>query len=122
MTQWRSKDLGEQGFLAIDILRNFYGDTIYINTAEQISGVPISYPGSPLEVGSSGDKVCQVQEQLKRIAQVYSNTPRIQADGFYGEATKNAVTQFQKTFNLSQTGVIDFETWYKISQIRFVIY
>lgn len=117
MTQWGSKSLGESGYSAIQILRNFYGSTIYINTAEQISGVPISYPGYELDIGASGSKVQQIQEKLDRIAQVYSNIPRIQADGIYGEATKAAVKEFQRTFNLPQTGIIDFKTWYKISQI-----
>lgn len=117
MTQWGSKSLGESGYSAIQILRNFYGSSIYINTAEQISGVPISYPGYELDIGASGSKVQQIQEELDRIAQVYSNIPRIQADGIYGEATKAAVKEFQRTFDLPQTGIIDFKTWYKISQI-----
>ena len=117
MTQWGSKSLGESGYSAIQILRNFYGSSIYINTAEQISGVPISYPGYELDIGASGSKVQQIQEELDRIAQVYSNIPRIQADGIYGEATKAAVKEFQRIFDLPQTGIIDFKTWYKISQI-----
>ena len=59
----------------------------------------------------------QLIGELDRIAQVYSNIPRIQADGIYGEATKAAVKEFQRTFDLPQTGIIDFRTWYKISQI-----
>lgn len=117
MTQWGSKDLGENGYAAIEILRNFYGDSMYINTAEQISGVPISFPGYELDIGATGNKVQQIQEELDRIAEVYTNIPRIQADGIYGEKTKEAVRAFQKIFNLPQTGVIDFKTWYKISQI-----
>ena len=117
MTQWGSKDLGEQGYSAIEIIRNFYGDDMYINTAEQISGVPISFPGYALDIGASGEKVRQIQEELDRIAQVYTTIPRIQADGIFGEATKAAVREFQKIFDLPQTGIIDFRTWYKISQI-----
>lgn len=117
MTQWGSKSLGDQGQSAIQILRNFYGSSIYINTANQISGVPSSYPGYDLDIGSSGEKVRQVQEQLDQIATVYSNIPRITADGIYGERTKEAVTEFQRTFDLPATGIIDFRTWYKISQI-----
>ena len=117
MTQWGSKDLGEQGYSAIEIIRNFYGDDMYINTAEQISGVPISFPGYALDIGASGEKVRQIQEELDRIAQVYTTIPRIQADVIFGEATKAAVREFQKIFDLPQTGIIDFRTWYKISQI-----
>ncbi len=117
MTQWGSKSLGEQGYSAIEILRYYYGDSIYINSADEIAGIPISYPGYELDIGSYGDKVRHIQEELDRIAQVYSNIPRIQADGIFGEKTQNAVREFQKTFDLPQTGVIDFRTWYKISQI-----
>lgn len=117
LSQWGSKSLGDNGYTAIEIIRNYYGNDMYINTAEQISGVPISYSGYELDIGSTGNKVQQIQEELDRIAEVYSNIPRIQADGIYGEKTKDAVKAFQKTFDLPQTGVIDFKTWYKISQI-----
>ena len=42
MTQWGSCDLGERGYGPVEILRYFYGDDIYVNTAEQISGIPAS--------------------------------------------------------------------------------
>lgn len=90
---------------------------MYINTAEQVSGVPSSFPGYNLTVGASGDKVRQVQEQLDTIAGVYTKIPRITADGVFGENTAEAVRQFQSIFKLPVTGVIDFATWYKISQI-----
>ena len=91
MTQWGSCSLGEQGYSPIEILRHFYGDSIYVNTAEQISGIPASWPGSDLTIGSSGDKVRQMQEQLDEIATVYSAIPRVTPDGIYGSGTANAV-------------------------------
>ncbi len=46
MTQWGSKYLGDGGYSAIQkILRNFYGSNLYIDTAEEISGIPLSWPG-----------------------------------------------------------------------------
>ncbi len=117
MTQWGSKDLGDQGYSPIEILRYFYGESIYINTAEEISGVPSSWPGTNLTIGSSGDKVRQMQEQLNRVAQDYPLIPTITVDGVYGSGTANAVRVFQSIFNLPQSGVVDFATWYKISQI-----
>ena len=117
LSQWGSKELADTGYSALQILRNYYGSSIYINSAEQISGVPSSFPGYNLDIGATGTKVRQIQEQLDRVAEVYSGIPRIQADGIFGEKTKAAVTAFQRTFNLPQTGVIDFATWYKISQI-----
>ena len=117
MTQWGSCSLGEQGYSAIEILRRFYGNSIYINTAEQISGIPISYPGEPLKVGSSGDKVRQLQQQLDAVATVYTAIPRVTPDGIYGPGTEASVRAFQSVFGLPQTGVVDFATWYKISHI-----
>ena len=117
MTQWGSCALGEQGYSPIEILRHFYGDSIYINTAEEISGIPISWPGYDLTIGSTGDKVRHVQEQLDTIASIYSAIPNITADGIYGPATAEAVRQLQSIFGLPQTGVIDFATWNRISHI-----
>lgn len=117
MTQWGSKSLGDQGYSPIEILRHFYGESIYINTAEQIAGIPSSWPGYNLDIGASGDKVRQLQEQLDRIAEVYTAIPRIAADGIFGENTQAAVRAFQSIFGLPQTGIVDFRTWYKISQI-----
>ena len=117
MTQWGSCSLGEQGYSPIEILRHFYGDSIYVNTAEQISGIPASWPGSDLTIGSTGDKVRQMQEQLDEIATVYSAIPRVTPDGIYGSGTANAVREFQSIFGLPQTGVVDFATWYRISHI-----
>lgn len=117
MTQWGSCDLGERGYSPIEILRYFYGDDMYINTAEIISGIPASWPGSDLTVGSSGDKVRQMQEQLDTIAGIYTAIPRVAPDGIYGPATARAVGTFQSIFGLPETGVVDFATWYKISHI-----
>lgn len=117
MTQWGSCDLGERGYNPIQILRRFYGDSIYINTAEEISGIPASWPGYDLTIGSSGQKVQQLQEQLDAIATVYSAIPRVSTDGIYGPGTAESVSRFQSIFDLPQTGVVDFATWYKISHI-----
>ena len=117
MTQWGAKELGDQGYSAIEILRYFYGDDMYINTAQEISGIPASWPGYTLEQGSSGDKVRQMQEELNVIAGAYPALPKIAADGIYGSATENAVREFQSVFGLPVTGTVDYRTWYKISEI-----
>ena len=117
MTQWGSCDLGKQGRSPIEILRYFYGNDMYINTAEQIAGIPASWPGADLSIGSSGDKVRQIQEQLDAIASIYSAIPRIRIDGIYGPSTARSVEAFQSIFGLPITGIIDFSTWYKISHI-----
>ena len=90
---------------------------MYINEAETISGVPSSWPGYTLTIGSSGIKVQQVQEHLNRIAQNYPAIPTITVDGVYGPATAESVKAFQKIFDLPQSGTVDFPTWYTISDI-----
>lgn len=117
MTQWGSCELGEQGYSPIEILRHFYGDDLYINTAEQISGIPASWPGADLTVGSSGEKVRQIQEQLDTISGIYTAIPPVTPDGIYGPATARSVEVFQSVFGLPETGAVDFATWYKISHI-----
>ncbi len=117
LSQWGSKYLGDQNYSAIEILRYYYGNNMYINEAEEISGIPASWPRENLQVGSRGDKVRQMQEQLNRIAQVYPSIPRVAADGAFGPATERAVRRFQSVFGLPQTGVVDYATWYKISEI-----
>ena len=117
LTQWGSKSLGEQGFSPIEILRYYYGDDMYINTAEAISGIPSSWPGYTLEQGSQGPKVRQIQEQLNVIAGAYPEIPKLEEDGIYGPETEAAVRKFQSIFGLPVTGEIDYKTWYKISEI-----
>ena len=117
MTQWGAKELGDQGLSAIEILRYFYGDDMYINTAQEISGIPASWPGYTLQQGASGAKVRQMQEELNVIAGAYPALPKISADGIYGPATENAVRSFQSVFGLPVTGEVDYATWYKISEI-----
>ncbi|MDE6942751.1 MAG: peptidoglycan-binding protein, partial [Lachnospiraceae bacterium] len=70
-----------------------------------------------LTVGSSGQKVLQMQQQLNRIAQNYPAIQRISEDGVFGTATANAVRTFQRIFGLAPTGIVDYPTWYKISEI-----
>lgn len=117
LSQWGSKYLGDEGYTAIEILRYYYGNNVYINSTDYVSGVPSSWPGSNLSRGSRSDKVRQMQEQLNRISQNYPLIPKVTVDGIYGPGTEEAVRVFQKVFGLPQTGVVDFPTWYKISQI-----
>ena len=117
LSQWGSKYLGDEGYSAIEIIRYYFGNDMYINSADFISGVPSSWPGYDLGIGASGDKVRQLQNQLNRIARNYPAIPTLTADGIYGPATAEAVRIFQKIFNLPQTGVTDYATWYEISEI-----
>ena len=117
LSQWGSKYLGDQGYSAIEIIRYYYGNDMFINSAVAISGVPSSWPGYNLNVGASGAKVQQLQEQLNRIAQNFPAIPAVTADGIYGEQTAQAVAAFQRIFDLPPNGITDYSTWYEISSI-----
>ena len=121
MTQWGSKSLGDQGYSPIEILRYFYGNDMYINVAEEISGIPSSWPGYDLNIGATGEKVLQIQEQLNVIAGAYPAIPKVNADGIYGEQTSASVRKFQNVFGLPETGITDYQTWYKIQEIYVAV-
>lgn len=121
MTQWGSKYLGDQGYSAIEILRYYYGNNMFINTAEQISGIPASWPRVDLQVGSRGSNVRVIQQQLNAIAKNYPAIPTVTVDGIFGPATKAAVEKFQSVFDLPATGIVDYPTWYKISAIYVAV-
>ena len=91
MSQWGSKYLGDENYSAIEILRKYYGSNVYINTAESVEGIPMSWPGYSLEIGSYGDAVRTIQEQLVTIRETYSNIPTLEIDGIYGENTAAAL-------------------------------
>jgi peptidoglycan hydrolase-like protein with peptidoglycan-binding domain len=117
LSQWGSKFLGDQGKVPYDILTNYYGNDIELVTAEQVKGSPSSYPGNNLTIGSRGAPVKSVQEYLNRISDNYPLILKVAIDGEYGTSTANAVKVFQQVFNLPITGIVDYATWYKISDV-----
>lgn len=120
MTQWGSKSLGDQGYSAEEILRYFYGN-ISLATAPEVEGNPESYPGTPLQLGSSGAAVRTIQTQLNRISNNYPLIPKVAVNGQFNEATREAVRTFQQIFNLAQDGIVGKSTWYQISRIYVAV-
>ncbi|MGL5676399.1 MAG: peptidoglycan-binding protein [Cellulosilyticaceae bacterium] len=121
MSQWGSKDLGDDGLSSDKILRFYYGDDIIIAEAPVVTGNPASYPGKPLKLGDSGPSVRVIQEQLNRISNNYPLIPKVKTNGVFDEATQTAVKTFQKIFHLPQDGVVGKTTWYKISEIYVAV-
>ncbi|MGL5692989.1 MAG: spore cortex-lytic germination protein SleC [Peptostreptococcaceae bacterium] len=121
MTQWGSKDLGDQGYDYEGILRHFYGDEIIFEKAPVVSGVPVSYPNETLQIGSNNKYVKTIQNQLNAISKSYPAIPKVKEDGVYGETTAEAVKTFQGIFGLPKTGVVDFKTWYEISRVYVAV-
>ena len=68
----------------------------------------------PIEQGDQGIKVEHLQYMLAVLADYIPEIPRINIDGIFGSATRNAVIAAQRRFGLPQTGVVNFETWDEI--------
>jgi peptidoglycan hydrolase-like protein with peptidoglycan-binding domain len=102
----------------LQILRYYYTNNLTLQVAEEMIGLPTSFPGYNLQMGSCGSYVQKLQVELNRIRGNYPGIPAISpADGQYGQSTRNAVEAFQRAFNLPVTGIVNFATWYKISYV-----
>lgn len=117
LSQWGSKELAESGTDYINILRTYYGSEIYLDNATQVTGIPSSYPGEILQLNSTGDSVKTIQRQLNSISNNYPAINKLSVDGIYGQNTVDSVKTFQNIFDLPETGITDYKTWYKISRI-----
>ncbi|MBR6808099.1 MAG: peptidoglycan-binding protein [Clostridia bacterium] len=80
------------------------------------------YPGFPLRLGSEGEDVRYIQEYLNYISDTYTDIPRINADGDFGEATENAVKIYQEIFGLTPNGVVGSVTWNSIVDTFLSLY
>ena len=121
LTQWGSKFQGDKGKMPVEILKYFYGPDLVLTKATKVLGIPKSYPGYPLKVGSVGQPVKTIQTYLNRISVNYPAIPKNPVDGTFGSGTKKSVVEFQKIFYLPQTGIVDYGTWYKISDIYVAV-
>lgn len=118
LSQWGTVTLAEQGKTPYEILQYYYGDDIDIVKNAPVKSAQLSFPGIPLELGSSGNDVRTMQIYLNRISRNYPAIPKIpEADNNFGVATEEAVRAFQEIFGLEPTGIIDEATWYKITYI-----
>lgn len=119
LSQWGSERLARQGMSTMEILRHYYGDNIELVSNTSIHDISYSYPGYPLQTGSSGDYVTVLQVMLNRIGQNYPAIPRIRpVDGVFGSQTDAAVKAFQRIFNLTPDGLVGQGTWYKLVSLH----
>ena len=122
LSQWGSEELAKQGYDSIEILRYYYGDNVEIVQDAPIEGVTESYPGTPLQTGSTGPFVTVIQTSLNRISQNYPAIPKINpVDGIFGPETEAAVRQFQQIFSLTPDGIVGRATWYQIIRIYVAV-
>ena len=119
LSQWGSERLARQGSSTMDILRHYYGNNIELVSNAPIRDITYSYPGYPLQTGSSGNYITVLQVMLNRIGQNYPAIPRIRpVDGVFGSQTESAVKKFQSIFNLTPDGIVGQGTWYKLVSLH----
>jgi len=115
LSQWGSEALARQGRTTMEILRHYYGSNIELVSNAPIRDIAYSYPGYPLQNGSSGNYVTVLQVMLNRIGQNYPAIPRVNpVDGIFGAQTEASVKRFQSIFNLTPDGIVGQATWYKL--------
>ena len=122
LSQWGSEELAQQGLNSVEILRYYYGDDIELVNNAPILDITESYPGTPLQFGSTGPFVTSVQSALNRISQNYPAIPKIDpVDGIFGASTEAAVRAFQEIFSLNPDGIVGSATWYQIVRIYVAV-
>ena len=119
LSQWGSVTLANRGRTPYQILQNYYGNDVNIVRNAPVRNITESYPGRLLRIGSfGGEDIRTIQRQLNRIRQNYPSIPAIpEANGFFDAATRAAVIQFQRIFNLTPDGIVGKATWYQIKRI-----
>lgn len=118
LSQWGTVTLANQGKSPLEILKYYYGNDIQLIYNAPVEENVMTYPGFPVQLGTTGDFVRMIKIQLNRIGQNYPAIPIITDDSvFFTVETENAVKKFQEIFNLDSTGIVDKSTWYKIKYL-----
>ncbi len=93
-------------------------DNVKVPPAEVPTNPPPTppYPGTVLGIGSSGDNVRLIQENLNVIRRMYPNIPLLTVNGIFDTATQAAVIAFQNQFLLTPDGFVGPITWAKIME------
>lgn len=74
-------------------------------------GIGTVPPGTVLRQGSRGQDVITLQYLLNVISEYYPSVPGPAQDGVFGSGTKQAVTAFQQTMQLTPDGMVGPLTW-----------
>lgn len=69
---------------------------------------------NPIRLGDRGIRVEHLQYMLNVLSAYIPEIPSLQVDGIFGSATRNAVLAAQRRFGLSETGIVNYETWEEI--------
>ena len=88
-------------------------DVVFLNDQNLIINTE-PFPGTDLSYGSSGESVRTLQQYLNVIAAANPGMPAVEVTGEFGNMTRQAVTTYQRAYELPVTGVVNEETWNSI--------
>ena len=90
---------------------------------EFTEGATLPFPGRVLILGTSGEDVRALQEYLNYIANTYTEIPKINVDGSFGEATERAVIAFNNLFDIpGENTRVTAQTWNALTDIYEDLY
>ena len=75
------------------------------------------FPGT-LRLGSRGNNVTILQQNLNRVAAANSAVPRVVVDGIFGAGTQQAVRAFQSYYGLASDGIVGSLTWNRLMDLN----
>ncbi len=79
-----------------------------------------NFGGTDLKQGDRGTEVLRMQWYLNRISYfLEGDLPTSAPTGIFNEATERNVREFQRYFGLTQTGIINEDTWNRIVSVYY---
>ncbi|MBQ9625123.1 MAG: peptidoglycan-binding protein [Clostridia bacterium] len=86
-----------------------------LNSEEvQIENIPKAFRTTVKE-GDRGNIVSIIQYMLNIVGVLDNNIPTLKEDGIFGAKTKSAVAAFQRAYGIKADGIVNRETWDKLS-------
>ena len=74
-------------------------------------------PNITISLGDTGNYVLLLQSLIDYISIFYPSVPSVSKDGIFGRSTEDSVKQFQKTFGLTETGIVTPLIWNAMYQV-----
>ncbi len=97
-----------------DLYRAYAGIVESVPT-EYAEYIPVPYPGTVLQEGTTSDYVRILQEYLTFIHETIPEIPPVRNTGYFGPLTKAAVIAFQRYSRLPENGAVGVVTWDAVS-------
>lgn len=122
LSQSGALELARRGYTPLEILKRYFGADIGIIKNVPFAGMNTPGIGFPLIPGSRSPDVARMQIILNRLSDSYPTIPKIpRADGIYGPATADAVSELRRISGLpaegnrERDGIINRSAWCAIN-------